>query len=84
VRLTNLRISEVLNSSLLSTRNALKCYSRSRDYCTSGKHIVNMCLNVIKVNVNWFDCLTITFTVSVLVLGKCFIGQLVSCSKLCE
>jgi COP9 signalosome complex subunit 1 len=36
--------------------NALKCYSRSRDYCTSGKHIVNMCLNVIKVSVllgNW-------------------------------
>lgn len=29
--------------------NALKCYSRARDYCTSGKHIVNMCLNVIKV-----------------------------------
>jgi len=29
--------------------NALKCYSRARDYCTSGKHVVNMCLNVIKV-----------------------------------
>ncbi|KAF4524160.1 hypothetical protein B566_EDAN010615 [Ephemera danica] len=28
--------------------NALKCYSRARDYCTSGKHVVNMCLNVIK------------------------------------
>lgn len=36
--------------------NALKCYSRARDYCTSPKHIVNMCLNVIKVSVhlgNW-------------------------------
>ncbi|GJQ70827.1 hypothetical protein Trydic_g753 [Trypoxylus dichotomus] len=22
--------------------NALKCYSRSRDYCTSGKHVVNI------------------------------------------
>ncbi|XP_015789358.1 COP9 signalosome complex subunit 1 [Tetranychus urticae] len=36
--------------------NALKCYSRSRDYCTSGKHVVNMCLNVIKVSIyaqNW-------------------------------
>ncbi|PHT96547.1 COP9 signalosome complex subunit 1 [Capsicum chinense] len=36
--------------------NALKCYSRARDYCTSGKHVVNMCLNVIKVSVylqNW-------------------------------
>jgi len=30
--------------------NALKCYSRSRDYCTSGKHMVNVCLNVIKVS----------------------------------
>lgn len=30
--------------------NALKCYSRARDYCTSGKHIVNMCINVIKVS----------------------------------
>lgn len=29
--------------------NALRCYSRARDYCTSGKHVVNMCLNVIKV-----------------------------------
>ncbi|KAK2164227.1 hypothetical protein LSH36_67g01013 [Paralvinella palmiformis] len=36
--------------------NALKCYSRARDYCTSAKHVVNMCLNVIKVSVylqNW-------------------------------
>lgn len=36
--------------------NALKCYSRSRDYCSSSKHIVSLCLNVIKVSVylkNW-------------------------------
>lgn len=36
--------------------NALKCYSRARDYCTSGKHIVNMCWNVLKVSIylqNW-------------------------------
>lgn len=36
--------------------NALKCYSRSRDYCSSSKHIVALCLNVIKVSVylnNW-------------------------------
>lgn len=32
--------------------NALKCYSRARDYCTSPKHVVNMCLNVIKVHVD--------------------------------
>lgn len=41
--------------------NALKCYSRSRDYCTSGKHVVNMCVNVIKVSVylqNWSHVLS--------------------------
>ncbi|KAG8181259.1 hypothetical protein JTE90_013030 [Oedothorax gibbosus] len=41
--------------------NALKCYSRARDYCTSGKHVINMCLNVIKVSVylqNWSHVLT--------------------------
>lgn len=32
--------------------NALKCFSRARDYCTSAKHVVNMCLNVIKVSEN--------------------------------
>lgn len=41
--------------------NALKCYSRSRDYCTSGKHVLNMCVNVIKVSIylqNWAHVLT--------------------------
>ncbi|RWS02940.1 COP9 signalosome complex subunit 1-like protein [Dinothrombium tinctorium] len=41
--------------------NALKCYSRSRDYCTSGKHVLNMCMNVIKVSIylqNWSHVLT--------------------------
>lgn len=41
--------------------NALKCYSRSRDYCTSGKHVLNMCLNVIKVSIqlqNWTHVVT--------------------------
>jgi COP9 signalosome complex subunit 1 len=32
--------------------NALKCYSRSRDYCSSNKHFVNLCMNVIKVRNN--------------------------------
>ena len=27
---------------------ALKCYIRTRDYCTTSKHIITMCLNVIK------------------------------------
>ncbi|KAK7484674.1 hypothetical protein BaRGS_00024082 [Batillaria attramentaria] len=41
--------------------NALKCYSRARDYCTNPKHVVNMCLNVIKVSVylqNWSHVLS--------------------------
>jgi COP9 signalosome complex subunit 1 len=31
--------------------NALKCYVRTRDYCTTSKHIIHMCLNVIKVSI---------------------------------
>jgi len=31
--------------------SALKCYVRTRDYCTTGKHITQMCLNVIKVSI---------------------------------
>ncbi|KAG7155570.1 COP9 signalosome complex subunit 1-like [Homarus americanus] len=41
--------------------NALKCYSRARDYCTSFRHIINMCLNVIKVSIylnNWSHVLS--------------------------
>ncbi|XP_051888637.1 COP9 signalosome complex subunit 1 isoform X2 [Pristis pectinata] len=41
--------------------NALKCYSRARDYCTSAKHVINMCLNVIKVSIylqNWSHVLS--------------------------
>src|SRR4051812_38391001 len=30
---------------------ALKCYVRTRDYCTTSKHIIQMCLNVIKVSI---------------------------------
>lgn len=30
-------------------RTAVKCYSRARDYCTTNKHVVSMCLNVVKV-----------------------------------
>uniref|UniRef100_A0A8C6KWZ1 G protein pathway suppressor 1 n=1 Tax=Nothobranchius furzeri TaxID=105023 RepID=A0A8C6KWZ1_NOTFU len=36
--------------------NALKCYSRARDYCTSAKHVINMCLNVIKINFYLLFC----------------------------
>lgn len=36
--------------------NALKCFSRARDYCICAQHIVNMCMNVINVSLymqNW-------------------------------
>ena len=29
--------------------NALKCYQRTRDYCTTSKHNIQMVLNVIRV-----------------------------------
>ncbi|XP_065570904.1 COP9 signalosome complex subunit 1-like [Artemia franciscana] len=41
--------------------DALKAFSRARDYCISSKHIVDMCLNVIKVSIylkNWTHVLT--------------------------
>ena len=41
--------------------NALKCYCRSRDYCSNSKNIINLCLNVIKVSVfmhNWSNVLS--------------------------
>merc|ERR1719163_2128840 len=31
---------------------ALKCYVRTRDYCTTSKHIITMCLNVIRVSIH--------------------------------
>ena len=49
----NLLIFLTDNFSIVSYSNALKCYSRARDYCTTAKHVVNMCVNVIKVGSNW-------------------------------
>ena len=34
-----------------AVQNALKCYLRTRDYCTTPKHIVIMCLAIIKCGV---------------------------------
>jgi len=31
---------------------ALKCYVRTRDYCTTSKHIIAMCLNIIRVSIH--------------------------------
>lgn len=31
--------------------NAVKSYLRTRDYCTSPKHVIQMCLNVIKIGI---------------------------------
>ena len=36
--------------------NALKCYSRARDYCTNAKHVISMCINVIKVSSTHWHC----------------------------
>ena len=41
---------------LIINFHIFRCYSRARDYCTSGRHVVNMCVNVIRVCVylqNW-------------------------------
>lgn len=41
--------------------NALKCFSRARDYCTEPLHVIKMCMNVIKVSVylqNWSHVLS--------------------------
>lgn len=32
-------------------QNAFKSYVRTRDYCTTGKHVIQMCLNVIRVSI---------------------------------
>jgi len=31
--------------------SALRCYVRTRDYCTNPKHIIEMCLNIIRVSI---------------------------------
>uniref|UniRef100_A0A7S3R7C1 PCI domain-containing protein n=1 Tax=Dunaliella tertiolecta TaxID=3047 RepID=A0A7S3R7C1_DUNTE len=41
-------------------QNAFRCYVRSRDYCTTSKHIITMCLNVIKVAVELTNPLHVT------------------------
>eukprot|EP00250_Pteridium_aquilinum_P024369 c28980_g1_i1 orf=202-1587(-) len=33
-------------------QQAFKCFVRTRDYCTTSKHIISMCLNVILVAIN--------------------------------
>ncbi|KAF9437160.1 cop9 signalosome complex subunit [Entomortierella beljakovae] len=31
--------------------SAHRCYARTRDYCTTAKHIIELCMNVIKVSI---------------------------------
>ncbi|CAF0789131.1 unnamed protein product [Didymodactylos carnosus] len=41
--------------------NAVRCYVRSRDYCVTPRHMVTMCMNVIKASFylqNWPNVLT--------------------------
>jgi len=56
----------LLSIILFHFRNALKMYSRARDYCTSAKHIVILCLNIIRVS--------FTFTFILLTLF-CFVWK---------
>ena len=32
-------------------KSAFKCYLRTRDYCSTSKHILSMCLNVVRINI---------------------------------
>ncbi|KAK9796991.1 hypothetical protein WJX73_009012 [Symbiochloris irregularis] len=32
-------------------QSAFKCYLRTRDYCSTSKHILSMCLNVVRINI---------------------------------
>ena len=36
---------------LLALQEAFKGYLRARDYCATSKHILSMCLSVIRVNI---------------------------------
>ena len=41
--------------------NAVRCYVRARDYCVTPRHIVSMCMNVIKASFfmsNWSNVLS--------------------------
>ncbi|UJR28823.1 hypothetical protein I4U23_010047 [Adineta vaga] len=41
--------------------NAVRCYVRSRDYCVSPRHMITMCMNVIKASFfmqNWSNVLS--------------------------
>ena len=44
-------------------RQALKMFTRARDHCTSAKHVVSMCMNVMKVRffVYYFVCFFLFF-----------------------
>ena len=44
-------VTGMTNKSFLGAQIITFLISRSRDYCTSGRHVVSMCVNVIKVSV---------------------------------
>ena len=52
------------HNSFVFHSQALKMYMRARDHCTSAKHIVQLCLNIIKVRFS----LTCTYTSALLIL----------------
>lgn len=49
---------------IASSQNAFKSYVRTRDYCTSPKHIMTMCLNAVRVAVEMGNFMHVTNYVS--------------------
>jgi COP9 signalosome complex subunit 1 len=43
-----------------AVQNAFKAYVRTRDYCTSPKHIMTMCLNAVRVAVEMNNFMHVT------------------------
>ncbi|KAI8368221.1 26S proteasome subunit RPN7-domain-containing protein [Radiomyces spectabilis] len=50
IRLTHVKLGDYYYN-IGDYANALKNYVRTRDYCTTSQHLLDMCLNAIKVNI---------------------------------
>lgn len=54
----------VTSAGVAALQNAFKSYVRTRDYCTSPKHIMTMCLNAVRVAVEMNNFMHVTNYVS--------------------
>lgn len=63
-------------------QNAFKCYVRTRDYCTTSKHIITMCLNVIKVSIEMGNFMHVQNYVSKAETTPDVQSDVVMCAKL--